>query len=137
MKEKKAISNVVVVIIVSCAVVIGIGSAVYFASNGGVETISPKGVTVAGTVTAAVAGTFEKITFTGLSNGVSYVVGANGETYSISLPDGDSYNVTIAWKLFGTTGGNAILNWNEGTLNLDTTRSSVTENWAIPNPSTP
>jgi hypothetical protein len=137
MKEKRGISNVVVVIIVSCAVVIGVGSAVFSASNGGVGTIRPKGVTVAGTVTAAVAGTFEKITFTSLSNGVSYVVGANRETYSVTLPNCDSYNVTIAWKLFGITGGNAILNWNEGTLNLDTTRSSVTENWAIPNPSTP
>jgi hypothetical protein len=137
MNEKKINSNVAIAFVVLCSVTVGVGLAVYFASNRGARIIRPKGVTVTGTVTATVAGTFEKITFTSLSNGATYLTVANGETYSITIPNDDSYNVTIAWKLFGITGGNATLNANEGTLNLDTTQPSVTENWAIPNPSTP
>jgi hypothetical protein len=136
MSEMRGILNVVMAIAVLCTVAIGVGLAVYIASDGGVGTIRPKRLTVTGTVTAAVAGTLEKITFANLSNGLSYVADVNGETYSITLPNYDSYNVTIAWKLFGITGGKAMVNWND-TLNLDTTQSSVTENWAIPNSSTP
>jgi hypothetical protein len=133
MTEKKGSSKVVIAIVLVCVVIIGVGLAVYFASNGGVGIIKPKEVTLTGTVRAAVAVTFENITFTSLSNGETYVADINGETYSITLTNGDSYNVTVAWKLLGFPGGN----WNVGTLNVDTTQSSITENWVIPNYSTP
>lgn len=133
MSEKKGISNVVIAIVVLCVVVIGVGLAVYFASNGGVGIIKPKEVTLTGTVTTTGTGTNpEKITFTSMSNNKDYVAactgGGNPAPYSITLPNGDSYKVTITWKtLFGLiTGGNA----DAGTLNLDSSQSSITENWA-------
>jgi hypothetical protein len=87
----------------------------------------PKEVLVSGTVTTTGTGTSpQMVTFTSMRNGKTYVANANGGSYSISLPNGDSYSVTITWKFLGITGGNA----DAGTLNLDTTETSITRNWA-------
>lgn len=91
----------------------------------------PATVTVSGSVTTT--GTLtnpEKITFTSETTGNTYVAscsgGMNPASYSISLPNGDTYTVTITWKALGVTGGNA----NAGTLNLNTFNSNLEENWS-------
>jgi len=93
--------------------------------------IKPKEVTLTGTVTTTGTGTTpEKITFTSLRDGKTYVAavsGGNPGTYTITLPNGDSYEVTITWKILGLlTGGTA----DAGTLNLDTFETSIEKNWA-------
>lgn len=94
--------------------------------------IKPKEVTLTGTVTTTGTGTIpEKITFTSMRDGKTYVAavvgGGNPGTYSITLPNGDSYKVTITWKILGLiTGGTA----DAGTLNLDTFETSIEKNWA-------
>jgi len=91
----------------------------------------PGYVTVTGTVTTTGTGTNpEKITFTSEINGNPYVAsctgGGNPAAYTISLPNGDNYEVTITWQFLGVTGGNA----NAGTLNLDTFDSTISMNWS-------
>jgi hypothetical protein len=91
----------------------------------------PKEVTLTGTVTTTGTGTTpEKITFTSVRDETIYVAavtGGNPGTYSISLPNGDSYSVKITWKILGlVTGGDA----DAGTLNLDTFEESIEKNWA-------
>jgi hypothetical protein len=91
----------------------------------------PAFVTVAGTVTTTGTGTNpEKITFTSETNGNTYVAacagGGNPGSYTISLPNGDTYRVTIAWQFIGITGGNA----NAGTLNLNTFSDNMSMNWS-------
>ena len=126
MTDKKAISNVVIAIIVVCVVLVAV-LGIYFASKGGIGIVKPKEVTLTGTVTTTGTGTSpEKITFKSLSDGQTYVANANGGTYSITLPNSDSYGVTITWKFLGITGGTA----DAGTLNLDSTEASITRNWA-------
>lgn len=71
----------------------------------------------------------ESITFTSLKDGSTYAAEVDGgtpATYSINLPNGQSYSVTIKWKFLGIAGGTA----NVGTLNLDTFKRSIAENWA-------
>jgi len=94
-------------------------------------TNKPTEVTLTGTVTTTGTGTMpEKITFTSMSDQKTYVAavsgGGNPGTYGITLPNQDSYKVTITWKFWGITGGNA----DAGTLNLDTTDDSIVRNWA-------
>lgn len=91
----------------------------------------PKEVTLTGTVTTTGTGTSpEKITFTCNRDGMTYVTavyGGNPGTYTISLPNGDSYSVKITWKILGIiTGGDA----DAGTLNLDTFEESIEKNWS-------
>jgi hypothetical protein len=91
----------------------------------------PKEVTLTGTVTTTGTGTNpEKITFKSMRDEKTYVAGVSGGgnpgTYSIVLPNGDSYKVSITWKFFGITGGTA----DAGTLNLDTSATSIERNWA-------
>jgi len=93
--------------------------------------IKPKEVTLTGTVTTTGTGTTpEKITFTSMRDGKTYVAavvgGGNPGTYTITLPNRDSYKVTITWKFLGFTGGTA----DAGTLNLDTFETSIEKNWA-------
>lgn len=91
----------------------------------------PKEVTLTGTVTTTGTGTSpERITFTSNRDGRSYVAavsGGNPGSYTISLPNGDTYAVTITWKFLGLiTGGSA----DAGTLNLDTSEGTLVKNWA-------
>ena len=91
----------------------------------------PKEVTLTGTVTTTGLGTSpEKITFTCNRDGMTYVTavsGGNPGTYSIDLPNGDSYSVKITWQVLGlVTGGDA----DAGTLNLDCDDDSLVKNWA-------
>ena len=90
-----------------------------------------KEVALTGTVTTTGTGTTpEKITFTCNRDGMIYVTtvsGGNPGTYTISLTNGDSYSVTITWKILGiVTGGDA----DAGTLNLDTSEEILVKNWA-------
>jgi len=126
MGEKKGTKrNIVAIAIGVIVIVIVAGVALYFIFNT-VGIGKPKDVLVVGFVTTARSATTpETITFTSLRNGETYVASATGGTYAITLPNGDSYSVTITWESHGVTGGTA----NAGTLNLDTTQSSITENW--------
>jgi hypothetical protein len=92
--------------------------------------IKPNEVTLTGTVTTTgTLTTPEKITFTcerSENTFVASVSGGNPGTYTITLPNGNSYKVSITWKFLGATGGNA----DAGTLNLDTFETSIVQNWA-------
>jgi len=123
-RSKWTVPTIIIVIVV-------VALAIYFI----VQTpgfIKPKEVTLTGTVTTTGTGTTpEKITFTSMRDGKTYVAvvvgGGNPGTYTISLPNGDSYKVTITWKILGLlTGGTA----DAGTLNLDTFETSIEKNWA-------
>ena len=118
-------------VLIGIAVFVLFAGLLYFGMNGGVGTIKPKDVTVSGTVmTMGIHTTPEKITFTSLSDKEDYTSACNGgnpSSYSISVPNGQSYNITITWKYVRlTTGGTA----DAGTLYLDETQSSITRNWA-------
>lgn len=126
MSEKKGVSNVVVVLIVVVCVVVAIVG-VYAWQNYVSSVMKPKEVALSGTVTTTGTGTKpEKITFTSESNGNTYVADANSGTYSISLPNEDTYKVTITWKFLGITGGTA----DAGTLNLNSNTATMVKNWA-------
>ena len=93
--------------------------------------IKPKDVTLTGTVTTTGTNTYpEKITFTSIRDSKTYVAavsgGGNPGAYSIILPNGDSYKVSITWKFLGITFGTG----DAGTLNLDTFEKSIERNWA-------
>jgi hypothetical protein len=126
MNEKRGVSNVVLAIAAIAIIVIGVVAYMALTTNS-FAPAKPKEVALSGTVTTTGTGTSpEKITFTSEKNGNTYVANANGGTYSISLPNEDTYKVTITWKVLGITGGNA----DAGTLNLDTTEASMVKNWA-------
>jgi hypothetical protein len=87
----------------------------------------PDEVTVTGTVVASGVG-LERITFTNIACGeesvaVISLTGGGSGVYSVSLVNGYSYNVSIAW-----TGGEVDLD----VLVLDTNERSVVRDWAVP-----
>ena len=123
--NKKLLIAVVIAVIVA---VVAVAIYVIVQTPGFVK---PKDVTLTGTVTTTGTGTTpEKITFTSMRDGKTYVAavsGGNPGTYTITLPNGDSYKVAITWKILGLlTGGTA----DAGTLNLDTFETSIEKNWA-------
>ena len=125
-RKDKAISTAVIAIIIVVALVAAVaivyGLMGYFAN-----AIKPSEVSLSGTVTTTGTGTSpEKITFTSESNGNTYVANANGGSYSISLPNRDTYKVNITWNFLGITGGTA----DAGTLNLDSMTVAMTKNWS-------
>jgi len=128
-KEVKILKTKMLVLVSLAVFVLFIG--IWYFGTYGVGSIKPKDVTVAGTVTTlGIHTTPEKITFTSLSNKVDYPSDCNvgnPSYYSISVPNGQSYNVTITWKYVGLTNGGTV---DAGTLNLDETQSSITRNWA-------
>ena len=104
---------------------------VFFFTNNGVGIFKPKEVTLTGTVTTTGTDAApQNITFTSLSTQEDYVVictgGGNPAHYSIILPNGDSYKVTITWKSIELTQGST----DAGTLNLDTGNQELTKDWA-------
>ena len=118
--------NTVAIAIGVIIIVIIAGVALYFVFNA-LGVGKPSDVVVSGTVTTTGLGTSPQlVTFTSQSTGNPYVANANGGTYSITLPNRDTYSVTITYKVLGLTLGSTA---SAGTLNLDTTQSSITENW--------
>lgn len=131
MNRNRGISKGIVAIGVFCIILIVAGAIYYFVYMPTIP-VKPEEVELTGTVTTTGTGTTpEKITFMSMSDGKTYVAacegGGNPATYCISLPNEDSYKVTITWKAFGlVTGGDA----DAGTLNLDETEETIVRNWA-------
>jgi archaellin len=126
MNENKGISNIALAIVAIAIIVVAVVAYVALTTNS-FAPAKPKEVALSGTVTTTGTGTSpEKITFKSNKKGSTYVANANGGSYSISLPNEDTYKVTITWKVLGITGGDA----DAGTLNLDTTETSMVKNWA-------
>jgi len=125
--NNKGISSIAVAIVVIAIVAVGVVAYVILTTPA-----KPKEIELSGTVTTTgTATTPEKITFTSIRDNKTYVAacvgGGNPATYSIVIPNGDSYKVTITWKAFGIiTGGDA----DAGTLNLDETEPAIVKNWA-------
>ena len=87
-------------------------------------------VTVTGTITASEI-TLDKITFTNTGCGSEHVAGIspsgdNSGFYEISLANGYSYNVTIAWN-----NGTIVNEAEVGVLLVDTLNTSVEKNWIV------
>jgi flagellar basal body-associated protein FliL len=129
---KKSSNRKIAIVIAVVVIVIIVGVVAYYLYNS-VGIGKPSQVTLTGLVTTTGADTRpEKITFTSVTTGYTYVAdvsgGGNPANCSITLPNGDSYTVTITWvnTIFGSIGGNA----DAGTLNLNTRQSSITEDWA-------
>lgn len=123
-QKTKWIAAVVIVV-----VVIALVSIYILSQTPGIG--KPQEVTLTGTVTTTGTGTSpEKITFTCNRDGMTYVVavsGGNPGTYTMCLPNCESYKVTITWKILGLiTGGDA----DAGTLNLDCYEETLVKNWA-------
>ena len=127
MSEGKPKRNALAIAIGIIVIVIVVGVAGYFLYNAfGIG--KPSDVLVSGTVTTT--GTYpQKITFTSESTGNPYVANVNAGTYSITLPNHDTYNATITYGRTISSAGVIAATANVGTLNLDTTQSSITENW--------
>ena len=87
----------------------------------------PTVVTLTGTVTTTGTGTTpERITFTSYKTGSTYVAAVYDHSYSIQLPNGETYKVKITYKFLGLiTVGEA----DAGTLDLDSSESSIVRNW--------
>ncbi len=97
--------------------------------------LKPEYVTVSGTANntdhfdyASPTITPNTITFTSGKNGTTYETSFTGENYSLSLPNLDSYNVTINWQFNSIYADDSYA----GTLNLNTTETSITKNWTSP-----
>jgi hypothetical protein len=116
-----------VVATISSAVVIAILVVYFVLTSPGV--LKPSEVALAGAVTVGTGSIPEKITFTNTQCGTTFAAGVSGEgnfgAYSIILPNGYSYNVTITLKSGGLIGEDV----DAGTLNLDTFEASITRNW--------
>jgi len=89
--------------------------------------VKPKIVTLTGTVTTTGTGTIpEKITFISYKTGNTYVAAVYDHSYSIQLPNGETYNVKITYKFLGlVTVGEA----DAGTLDLDSSEPFIVRNW--------
>jgi hypothetical protein len=118
-------------VVIGVIVIIGVIAAVLIVMNipGFVPGVGKPGtVTVSGLVITVRTGTVpQKVTFTSMRNAATYVTnvaGGNPGTYSIDLPNGDSYSVSIAWTFLGIPG-----NADAGTLNLDTFDKTILKNW--------
>ncbi len=98
--------------------------------------LKPREITITGTITATSLSlerlTFANITFTNTGCGTKNVasiaqVGENSGTYSISLDNRYSYNVSIAWL-----GDEATINKVDvGTLTLDTFDKTIVRDWIV------
>ncbi len=99
------------------------------------DPTKPEYVTVSGTANNTdhfdyASGTITPnlITFTSQRNGTAYQARFNGENYSISLPNNDSYNITINWQFTTDYAADSYAD----SFNLDAIESSVTRNWVSP-----
>ena len=92
------------------------------------QAIKPDIVNLSGTVIITGNGTSpQQIAFTSKTNGHYYIADAYSGNYSITLPNEDTYMVTLTWKNMSVTQGNL----NADTLNLNSPTSTMVENWKI------
>ena len=94
------------------------------------EMFKARKVTVTGTITASEIA-LDTITFTNTGCGTKHITnisqgGDNSGFYSISLDNGYSYNVSIAWNS-GTTVNEAEV----GVLFVDTYDASIVKDWIV------
>jgi hypothetical protein len=121
-------SKLIIAIFSSIIIIALLAVYAYFAMP---EMFKPREVTITGTITASGV-TLEKITFvnTGcgtISEANIVYAGDNVGSYTISLNNNYSYNVTITWRDSGTK-----LNQTEiGTLVVDTFSDSFEKNWVV------
>ena len=125
-KRKKSKLTIAVL---SSALIIALLSVYAFLTSPGL--FKPSEVTVTGTITASEI-TLEKITFTntvcGTQNEANISsLGDNSGVYTVSLENGYSYNVSIAWKSSGT----AINEMGMGKLVVDTFDTSIEKDWIL------
>jgi len=133
MSESKGTSEGIVIVGALCA--IAIVAAVTFYQFMDTPAIivagKPEEVELSGTVTInRTAAIPQNITFTSISDGTNYVAtcegGGNPADYSITLPNEDTYQVTITSKVFGLIHDG---NTNAGTLTLNQTKTSIIKDW--------
>lgn len=133
MTENRSNSERIVIVGALCGIVIV--AAVTFYQFMYTPTTSaagkPEAVELSGTVTTnRTAGIPQNITFTSMSDGTNYVAvcegGGNPADYSITLPNEDTYQVTVTSTVFGLIGGGGT---DAGTLNLDETKTSLIKDW--------
>jgi hypothetical protein len=91
------------------------------------QAIKPDIVNLSGTVTTGNGTSPQQIAFTSKTNGHYYIADAYSGNYLITLPNEDTYMVTLTWKNMSVTQGNL----SAGTLNLSSTTSTIIENWKI------
>ena len=125
-KRKKSRLTIAVL---SSALIIALLSVYGFLTSPGL--FKPSEVTVTGTITASEI-TLEKITFTntvcGTKNEANISsLGDNSGVYTVSLENGYSYNVSIAWKSSGTV----INETGMGKLVVDTFDTSIEKDWIL------
>jgi hypothetical protein len=132
MSENRGTSEGIVVVGALCG--LAIVAAVTFYQFMYAPTIlagKPEEVMLSGTVTAnRTAAIPQNITFTSMSDGTAYVAACEGRgnpaDYCITLPNGDTYQVTITSKVFGLIDDG---NTDAGTLTLNETKTTLTKNW--------
>ena len=87
----------------------------------------PKAVTLTGTVTTTGTGTTpERIIFISYKTGNTYVAAVYDHSYSIQLPNDDTYNVKITYKFIDLITVGEV---DAGTLDLDSSEPSIVRNW--------
>lgn len=129
---------VIVVMIVIAAVAFYIGSSqVQPAITNSVTATStvttmpspPTSITVSGTLSTTGTGASPTaLNFVSVTTGVSYPATISGSTYTISVPNTDTYNINIHWKTLVDSG-----TCSAGTIPLFigyAEASSVTANWS-------
>ena len=121
-------SRLIITVLSSVIIIALLAVYAYFAMP---EMFKPREVTITGTITASDI-TLEKITFvnTGcgtISEANILSAGDNLGSYTISLNNEYSYNVTITWSDGGTTLNEAEM----GTLDVDTFTHSFEKDWVV------
>ena len=101
------------------------GVAYYFSAG---LTGIPSSITVSGRVSTNDAGTNPKaVVFTNENSGQAYDTAVFNGQYSVSLPNQQSYTVTIEWS--GPTGANGTCNAGTVSLGQGAGASSLTGDW--------
>lgn len=91
------------------------------------ESIKPSRVVLTGLIQVTGADiAYEKVNFTSLRDNTTYVASVVSGVYNISLPNGDSYEVTIIAYFVGYPNGRA---YAAGTLDLNTNETSLRRDW--------
>ncbi len=133
--NRKALALTLVSVLVFSAIAVVIALRVITIPTSTPSPTKPEYVTVSGTANntdhfdyASATITPNLITFTSQKNGTAYEARFNGQNYSISLPNSDSYNVTINWQFTTDYAADAYAD----SFKLDATEASVTRNWVSP-----
>jgi len=132
MDENRGTSEAIVIVGALCGIAIVAAVTFYqFMYAPAASEGKPEAVVLSGTVTTKrTAAIPQNITFTSISDGATYVAtcegGGNPADYSVTLPNEDTYQVTITSKIFGLLHDG---NTDAGTLNLNETKTTLTKNW--------